>query len=1035
MNIIQAVPPQKNPTPTNPLPNSIQKPQLYNIQAKHFAKIVSKSFVVSGLVFATLAPAQTLTPVVVDKTADFHSFSKNLSTKTLTMLRAEVRLGGNIAESGLRLLGWATDDRNVSFVGGSQCRKTRPGDGRMVLDVNDDVGKLLSTTTESVVIEVEYYDSGTDSFRLEWENRKGSPPIEKSIISKSNTKKWTTTSVSIDSGMFRGGLSPWGDLVLHDADDGPEWIRRVTWTIRRSSSFRASIEARPAALDGVTGPAMEIIVRQENGKRARSFRGTLSIDYPTTAPMSWPRTVTLDSDDEGKTRIGLVGWDPKTAVPGVVYLPDEPTVNSIGLGVPIPQAAALWSGQRMFFERYRVHVTLIALSLLALATLLTAPWTAYWRCLIRGRFHTDAIVALIFLGLTVLFTYPRLFNASCALADVGDPVLSSWILQHGADRLITDWCSLFEAANFYPHKQTFAWSEHLMGLQLVAGPIIWLTGNAVLAHSLLELASFWAAAYFTFLLCFQVLGSRLAAFPAACAFGFVCYRISELSHLQTVSTQLVPLILLFFVKFFKSRKIRYATALGFWLAIQMLVSGYTAVFLSYILLLFGCVVVFRTCSLTCFSFWVRLTVPLFIAAIAVYPFMEPYIRSAKESGKVRSIIEVEAHAARPTDYLVSAKNNPLHDSSSEPFRVIGVGQRPLFPGLTITWLTVIGIVGFLLSQLDRRRNCHLDEPMLVFAVGSWVMAAGYFVLRLVITPAVSVFSGYGFIIPVAATAIGFLFLLLHRAGVALVKVQNQKTKQSALFAPASATFMGGAIAVLLFTVIVSFGPKITISTTRVNNWGYYLLFEYAPGFQMIRVPHRIWLVSGAAICLLASWAVARMLMATASRWKFAISAALSVAVLAENIAIPLDYNVVPAPPPMPYKPLERRLLIGHDRLPVYDWLANQPRIDAVAELPTLGVFYDIRYTFHTSQSKKRLFNGYSGYLPASYSQDIQDLGSFPASRAIDVLRKNRVGWVVWHHATYDRSDYVQLLFALATQGDSIAKIYEDPNSLVFEMRP
>jgi hypothetical protein len=65
MNINQAVPTHKNPSPTNPLPSSIQKRQSFIAQTKHLARIASKSFVVSGLFLASLAPAQTA-PSVLD---------------------------------------------------------------------------------------------------------------------------------------------------------------------------------------------------------------------------------------------------------------------------------------------------------------------------------------------------------------------------------------------------------------------------------------------------------------------------------------------------------------------------------------------------------------------------------------------------------------------------------------------------------------------------------------------------------------------------------------------------------------------------------------------------------------------------------------------------------------------------------------------------------------------------------------------------------------------------------------------------------
>ncbi len=48
---------------------------------------------------------------------------------------------------------------------------------------------------------------------------------------------------------------------------------------------------------------------------------------------------------------------------------------------------------------------------------------------------------------------------------------------------------------FFPLKDTLALSEHLLGITVFTAPVVWLTGNAVLAYNLatLGLRTCWRA--------------------------------------------------------------------------------------------------------------------------------------------------------------------------------------------------------------------------------------------------------------------------------------------------------------------------------------------------------------------------------------------------------------------------------------------------------------------------------------------------------------------------------------------------------------
>src|SRR5947209_2130102 len=71
--------------------------------------------------------------------------------------------------------------------------------------------------------------------------------------------------------------------------------------------------------------------------------------------------------------------------------------------------------------------------------------------------------------------------STAVLHDLGDPLLSTWILWWNAHHLpfVGTW---WDGLSFYPEHGALAFSDHRVGLGLVAGPVQWLGGSPVLAY-------------------------------------------------------------------------------------------------------------------------------------------------------------------------------------------------------------------------------------------------------------------------------------------------------------------------------------------------------------------------------------------------------------------------------------------------------------------------------------------------------------------------------------------------------------------------
>src|SRR5678815_1157947 len=91
-------------------------------------------------------------------------------------------------------------------------------------------------------------------------------------------------------------------------------------------------------------------------------------------------------------------------------------------------------------------------------------------------------------ALTVLMALPfSLSPGSLVLADLPDTHLYIWTLAWDAHAFLHQPLHIFDANIYYPFADTLAYSENLIGSAFFAAPIIWLTGEPVLAMNLTAL--------------------------------------------------------------------------------------------------------------------------------------------------------------------------------------------------------------------------------------------------------------------------------------------------------------------------------------------------------------------------------------------------------------------------------------------------------------------------------------------------------------------------------------------------------------------
>jgi len=201
-------------------------------------------------------------------------------------------------------------------------------------------------------------------------------------------------------------------------------------------------------------------------------------------------------------------------------------------------------------------------------------------------------------------------------------------------------------------------------------------------------------------------------------------------------------------------------------------------------------------------------------------------------------------------------------------------------------------------------------------------------------------------------------------------------------------------------VLLSFGPDVP---------GYGWLYQVFPPLQGIRAVSRFGYLGLVAVAVVGAYGVVciRSWMRH-SPWRRPASFCILALVAIEPLAAPISY--------MRFGGIPR----------IYARLADEPSA-VVAEFPmpmSRGVFFNAPYMLNSTIHWKPLINGYSGFVPASYHEHLEQLRDFPGPRAIAALQRMGVTHVFAHTselgpATSRDLGQVPALERLAEEGDIV----------------
>lgn len=520
------------------------------------------------------------------------------------------------------------------------------------------------------------------------------------------------------------------------------------------------------------------------------------------------------------------------------------------------------------------------------------------------------VVAAIFTVLTLGMhsgLVPRMADA--IPADLGDPLLNTWILWWNAQQLpFTE--AYWNAPAFAPMTRAFALSETLLGLTWLTTPLQWMGASPVVAYNVMYVAEPLLNGLSAYWLCLVLTSRRDAALIGGLAFAFAPYHATQVSHIQTNATYFMPIALAALHRYWTTAQRKWLVVLFVATALNALVCGYFLLFFSVLLAIVLLWLLIATRDVKKFGTVVGV---LGLSVLAITPVIVMFRTVRLEYNLVRSVEEMQRNSADATSMFLGANQLLVWPFPTDPDKP----ELAAYPGVVIVLLLLAGAVA-----VWRKRQKLRESPVTIGLLGLGI--------------ATVVVSGVFFPRPHKAISIGIYLGIIAVLASGRFRIALVSTSIPVLYVTA-----------LLATSALALGPVGRVLGHRFWYKPPYTLFLGLPGFDAARVPALFASIEIICLAVLAAFAITKVWPAV-TRASLTATAAIAVLIVIDGwVVIPVV--AVPAPPP---PGLTADMVI---ELPAYGWVEN-------AQAMYRGMTHG-----------RPVVNGYSGYVPPHFQRLQVDL--------------------------------------------------------------
>jgi len=581
--------------------------------------------------------------------------------------------------------------------------------------------------------------------------------------------------------------------------------------------------------------------------------------------------------------------------------------------------------------------------------------------------------ALIF---AVYLTWPLFAEIRTHAADPADALdglysayAQAWVT-HAA---ISSPSSLFDMNMFYPAKNTLALSENYFGAQPIFAPVYATTKNPLLASNAVILTSFVLCAVSMYLLVRYLTGNPWAAAIAGFVYSFAPARMHQLGHMQLLSMQWMPLIVLFLLRFLEEKFASSLIGLSLSVVMQILCSLYLGCIAIVIGFAFFLGSILRRPQLLTRAASIGLIAGALVVSLVLYPVVRPY-RALQREGVLQPGDEIVIGAsASPVDSYLNAGYGPhfLYGHLLDRFQSKDLDwEKHLFPGFLPLVLSIAAVA------------LHLRPP--------------------------------------------------HRNPLMRSKCEADGLNGGARRVHLRPGTVVGAALTIGLGYVLSLGPYLRINDQPSQiRLPLFWLQKLLPGLSGFRVPARFALAVVFGLAVLASVGFLELLR-VAERWHMFRHWRARAAVMAVAVSfLSLEFNFTPprldaAMGPSNVAPEYRWLA---SRPP------GSPTLELPITLDEEGTpepYEAAQYVYASAYHWQPLVNGYSSYAPRVYEEMLQLALELPSHAAVEAMRSRGLRYVILHTGYLQTDKLVRWQYLLDDTG--LRKIQQFGDTVVYEVQ-
>jgi Interleukin-like EMT inducer len=561
------------------------------------------------------------------------------------------------------------------------------------------------------------------------------------------------------------------------------------------------------------------------------------------------------------------------------------------------------------------------------------------------RLRHGALVILFYLAVAAIYTYPLVFELSTAVlrGGGGDYQMETSIVAWNARQILHDPLGIHDLPFYYPYSHTVAYQQPEFFTGLLAAPLLALGATPLFVVNLFAVAAIVGGGAFTYLLAHSITGRALPSLLAGMVYGFFTNRMDHLGQFTYQMAAFSPLILWTLHRVLRDARWRDLAVFGTALWAQTLSGLYQTFGLVFALGGFAAAYLLLRPSALTRRLVVRGVLILALLAIALAPFLWPYVAHRQELGLRRDVSESEWYGMDLLSLFDPGIFNTLY---GKRLLFLDRSEGGLFPGFAALGLAAVAL-GTLAAASPtgsprwiRRTQRSLTATAALCLIVVALAATGGLDFRTGILRHLSVHT------------LTWPVNVLPALALAAVALEGRRRRAGPLI---TREWILVSLFLTVLTYLLTLAPTLKIAEHQWGTAPFRWLYANVPGAAAFRAPGRWSLAFALPLALLVALG-ASALADRLPRWRGAALGALLVTMVMELNVFPLPWTRIP---PIP---------------PIYAWLATQPGDFAVLELPIAEEGVDAWAMFWAANAHwPTLVNGGGGFLLATVAELVAEL--------------------------------------------------------------